>query len=280
MEEEKISLDHQAFLEPRLRALGSDFIDYSFTNLYIFRDVHDFRLVQKKQLYIRGKSRDGVSYLMPLVPASEIDWQEVKGELLFPLSEQAVATFDSSQFEWRHADLDDDYLYRTEKLAHLPGRKLSSRRNLVHQFLDHYPTHETHSLMQERAGDALQVLEEWQSHPPHGDPRFTDYEACKEALGLIDRLRLAGCITYVDKKPVGFLLGEELNAKTYVYHVAKALTQFKGIYQYLFEHCAQSIEGQYEWINLGQDIGSPDIRQSKRSYQPDRLLVKFRVKQK
>ncbi len=282
MDGEKISLDHQELLEPRLRKLGLNLIDYSFANLYLFREVHAFELLQRGDLYIRGKTRDGVATLMPTRPLNEVDWEDLYAcmegvDALFPIPEEWLPFLDPQQFEWSHVDMDDDYLYQTSKLAHLPGRKLSSRRNLVHQFLEKYPTHELLPLTQERAPDAQRVLDVWQSHP-HGDARFTDYEACREALQLIDRLHLSGHLIYVDKEPAAFLLGEKINDKTYVFHFAKGLTEFKGVYQFLFEESALLLEKQCEWINLGQDIGSADIRHSKRSYQPDRLLIKMRVK--
>lgn len=202
---EEITLAHQTLLEPLLRALNSDLIDYSFTNVYLFRKIHQFQLVQKKGLFIRGKSRDGVSYLMPTFPLRELDFSDIEGEILFPIPEAWLSFFDS-RFEWSHLDADDDYLYKSAKMAHLPGRKLSSRRNLVHQFLDHYPDHEVQPLTQDRAGDALQVLEGWKSHPHH-DPRYTDYEECKEALQLIDRLHLGDVFSMWRKNRPDFYLG-------------------------------------------------------------------------
>ncbi|MCE5316020.1 MAG: phosphatidylglycerol lysyltransferase domain-containing protein [Parachlamydia sp.] len=282
MEKETISLEHQALLEPRLRKLGLDLIDYTFTNLYLFREIHAFELVQKGDLCIIGMTRDGVRYLMPLAPPSEIDWKDLwvglaKNEVLFPIPEEWLPHLEGNGYERSQAEMDSDYLYQTSKFAHYPGRKLSSRRNLVHQFLDHYSNHATHPLTEERADDALRILEEWGSHP-HGDPSFTDYVPCKESIQLLNRLHLQGRITYVEGEPAGFIIGEPLNAHTFVFHMAKGLTRYKGIYQYIFEEWAQLLEPDYAWINLGQDIGSEDIRHSKRSYQPDRLLTKWRIK--
>jgi uncharacterized protein len=280
----ELTLEHQALLEPRFRRLALDLCDYNFANLYLFRKVHAFELVERGDLYVRGKTRDGQPYLMPTRGIQEIDWEDLQAclgehEILFPIPEEWLSAFDPERFEWSRADQDDDYLYHSDKLGHYPGRKLSSRRNLVHQFLDKYPSHLSFPLRAERASHALQVLEEWQRHP-HGDPSYTDYEECREAIQLIDRLHLFGKIIYVEGVPAAFALGEPLNPKTYVIHSAKAVTAYKGIYQYLFEDFAQSVEKEYEWINLEQDLGSEDIRHSKRSYQPDRLIPKWRVKRK
>lgn len=281
MKKEMISLEHQALLVPRLRRLNLDLIDYTFTNLFLFREIHAFEVMQDSDLCIIGMTRDGVRYHMPLSLPVEMDWAKFwkiigQDEVLFPIPDEWLSQFEGQEYERSQLEMDADYLYHTSKFAHYPGRKLSSRRNLVHQFLDHYPNHETHSLTGERAEDALRILEEWVKHP-HGDPRFTDYQPCKESIRLLDQLHLQGRITYVEGEPAGFIIGEPVNTRTFVFHMAKGLTRFKGIYQYIFEEWAQILETDYEWINMGQDIGSENIRHSKRSYQPDRLLNKWRI---
>lgn len=279
---ELISLEHQALLEAQLRHLNLKLIDYTFTNLYLFRHEHAFELMQEGDLCVLGITRDGVKYHMPLAAPDEIDWQKFwnrmgLGEVLFPIPDEWLHAFEGKEYERLQLEMDADYLYHTSKFAHYPGRKLSSRRNLLHQFLDHYPNHATHPLTNERAEDAQRILDEWLVHP-HGDPRFADYAPCKESIQLLDRLHLQGRITYVEGEPAGFIIGEPLASGTFVFHMAKGLTRFKGIYQYIFEEWAQILEADYEWINMGQDIGSEDIRHSKRSYQPDRLLNKWRIR--
>jgi hypothetical protein len=283
MEREEINLNHGALLEPKLRNLGTNFSN-SFASFYLFRKVHALKIIQCRDLYIQGVTRDGVPFLMPTSPLSEVDWEELYScmeavEILFPIPEEGLHFFDPEKFEWSYEEMDDDYLYHTSKLAHLPGRHLSSRRNLLHQFLELYPKHEFLPLTKERIQSAQNVLEEW-NRDPHGDLNFTDYEECKEALQLLDQLNLTGHIVTVEEEPAGFLIGERLNTKVQLFHFAKCSRRFKGIYQYLFEMAAQSVEGEVEWINLEEDIGSKDIRHAKRSYYPDLLLHKFRVRKR
>lgn len=281
---EPLSLSHQSLLEPRFKKLGLELSEYSFANLYLFREVHAFEVVQKQDVYVRGKTRDGLGYIMPTVAPEAYIWEDLfsclgENDVIFPIPQEWVSSFNSDQFEWSYSDIDTDYIYKATKMGHYPGRNLSSRRNLLKQFLEEYPNHRTVNLTKENANDALQVLEEWHQ-TAQGDLKYSDYDACKEALQLLAEVHLEGHLTYVDREPVGFLIGEALNDHTYCYQFAKGLKRYKGIYQYLYEELALNIEQRYEWINLGQDIGSEGIRHSKRSYQPDRLVVKMRMRKK
>jgi uncharacterized protein len=60
-------------------------------------------------------------------------------------------------------------------------------------------------------------------------------------------------------------------------HFAKALRQYKGIYQYIYQEFARSLEGKFESINLEQDLGVADLKHSKRAYEPDQLIPKLRI---
>lgn len=281
MRYETLSLSHQTLLAPRFKQLQWDISEYSFANVYLFRVTHDFQVVFSKDIYIKGKTRDGLSYLMPTVPLESIDWEDVEAcldgcDFLFPVPEQGVNILDPQKYRIISKEQDSDYLYTVKKLSTYPGRQLSGRRNLLKQFNEHYVDHHTIPLSSSNAKDALQLLELWQQEGGKPDP-LTDYASCKEGLSLMQALNLNGRITYIRGKPAGFVLGEALNLKTYVIHFAKALREFKGIYQYIYHELAQSLEGNYDYINLEQDLGDPNLQKAKRSYFPDKLIPKLRV---
>ena len=58
----------------------------------------------------------------------------------------------------------------------------------------------------------------------------------------------------------------------------EGMTQYKGIYQYLYHEYANVLANKYQMINLEQDMGSVELRHSKRAYLPERLVPKLRVK--
>ncbi len=76
------------------------------------------------------------------------------------------------------------------------------------------------------------------------------------------------------------MLGEEVNDETYVLHFAKALTKFKGIYQFMFNNFAKVLPPKYRYLNLEQDLDKENLRVFKSSYIPDRMLRKARVRRR
>jgi hypothetical protein len=281
MRTEPLNLDHQSLLRPKLKALGLDISEYAFANLYLFRHVHQTEVLFNKDIYIKGKTRDGFTFLMPISPIDSLepsDWKEALGicDFLFPIPEQWRNHFPNPPYRLESRDEDTDYLVNVERMRTYAGRHLDGRRNLVRQFNDHFPQHHTVPLTIENADDGMKVLTEWQK-PALEDARFTDFGPCMEALELIDQLNLTGRITYVDHQPIGFVIGEPLNDQVFVIHFAKGLTSYKGVYQFIYQELAISLANNFQFINLEQDMGSEKLRKSKQEYFPEKLVSKLRI---
>ncbi len=277
---EPLNLSHQDVIESKFRQLDLALSEYSFANLYLFRHIHRYEVIRVEQeVFIKGVSRDQVPFIMmtrhPL-QISQLILQKVilQTQTLFPIPENWLTLLEKQLLQASFKEADSDYLYTTPKLAHYPGRHLDGKRNQVKQLLDHYEVKSENFI--EHFHDAQQVLEIWQKE--HGtNLNQTDYSACLEAIQNFHLLHLHGRMTYVNQQPVGLIIGEWLSTDCYVVHFSKALQSFKGLYQYLYQDLAHSVEGTCAWINLEQDLGIPSLRISKLSYQPDLLIKKWRV---
>lgn len=281
MKSEFLEKKHQALLESRFDKLQLDISEYAFANLYLFRQIHEYQVLFNKDIYIKGKTRDGFYYFMPTVPLDRFHWDEIEEclkscDFLFPLPEAWTPNFDTKKYQISYKDEDSDYLYSVHMLSTYPGRHLSGRRNLVKQFHELYANPTFMPLNKDNRFQALDILEQWQKEGEKQEP-FTDYGACKEALIEMEWLKLNGLIFYVDNQPAGFVLGEALHSKTYVIHFAKALRHYKGIYQYIYQEFARTLVGKYENINLEQDLGVYDLQHAKRAYSPNQLIPKLRI---
>lgn len=281
MRTEKLSLEHKELLYDRLRKIKTAVSEYSFPNLYLFRRIHQYEVVYDEEVFVKGRSYDGFTYLMPTRDLQDLDMEYVKRmmrdyDFLYPVPEDRLGLFDPKDFSHSFRLGDTDYVYTAEKLRTFAGRKLHKKRNLMKQFTTSYK-HEALPLTTDRLKDAKVVLEEWVK--ASGEQREeTDYIPCKEALELYDQLVLCGGIYYAEDEPAGFILGEEQNPETFVLHFAKALTKFKGVYQYIFNNFAGLLPAMYRYINLEQDLEKETLRLAKSSYVPDLMLRKARVK--
>ena len=281
MEREQLGLQHKDLLALRLRSLAAPLSEYSFPNLYLFRANHDYEVIVDQEIFIRGRSYDGLTYLMPTADARTLDLTYLKDmmqsvDFLFPVPEEWLSAFSSDEFEVTFAEGDADYVYTVEKMSTYKGRNLHKKRNLLKQFLEQY-AHDALPLTNDRLDHARAVLDDWLATTSM-KAEDTDFGPCREALDRYEELVLCGGIYYAAGEPAGFVLGEELDSGTFVLHFAKARTKFKGVYQYMFNNFAKILPPKYRFLNLEQDLDRENLRVFKSSYVPDRMLRKARVR--
>lgn len=284
MKREPLDLSHQNLLAGRLRAVDTALSEYSFPNLYLFRDNHRYEvLTDDDEIFVTGITYDGRHFIMP---TRNIDERAVARmtalladfDIVFPVPEKWLGHFPPDRFAYESDDGDTDYVYTIEKMSTYPGKKLHKKRNLMKQYEELY-AHDEYPLTAERMADAHAILEQWQNDTGV-PPRETDYRSCYEALERYDELVLCGGIYYAEGAPAGFILGEELDEKTFALHFAKGLRRFKGVYQFMYNSFAKIMPAKYCCLNFEQDLGKEALRQAKTSYIPDMLLKKFRVRLK
>lgn len=281
MQIEPLNLSHQTIIESKFRLLHISFSEYSFANLYLFRQLHHYEVIKlQEDIFIRGITRDNTSFIMLTSHPESISIQSLQqllplSQILFPVPDSWLLTLDKWTVQASFKEEESDYLYHTLKLATYFGRHLDGKRNQVKQLLDHHQVKIESFAHQVK--EAQDILDIWQEE--HKDTQ-TDYSSCREAIQKFQLLHLHGFIVYVDEEPTGFIIGEWINQDCYTVHFSKALPSIKGIYQYLFQELAQSIKDVSSWMNLEQDLGIPALRYSKLSYHPDLLAKKWRVQMK
>lgn len=276
---ETLNLNHQLILEKKFKALNLCLSEYSFANLYLFREIHKYEvLFFEEELFIKGRMRNNTSFLMPTSHPNQWaksirDYLRDHSLCLYPIPFEWLTYFEKQAKTFSFQESESDYLYAINKISMYPGRTLHSKRNLVKQlFKQHSVEYHAYEPKFEKA--AVEVIDKWQAELST-DKTHSDYYSVIEAIHLYEQLHLQGYIYYVDTIPTGILIGEALNPTCFAFHFVKSTKSIHGINQFMFQHFAQSLEELYEFINLEQDLGLSNLRQTKRSYQPDRLLHKY-----
>ncbi|MDC7232312.1 MAG: DUF2156 domain-containing protein [Spirochaetales bacterium] len=285
MEREKLEYKHRELIAPMMREIKIPLSEYCFANLYFFRTTHEYEVLKSGEFYfISGLSYDKKRYLMPLMDLRESqDYtrelvrisKEDDYDMIFPVPEEWLPSLKEWNFFSDFLEQDSDYLYTTEKMQHYPGRKLHKKRNLLKQYQTLYCPH-VEELRDDNTHETLDLLDSWQNSSTQemGD---SDYYQCREALEKREQFCLRGAIFYADNKPSGFMLGEEVSPDVFTIHFAKGDVNYKGIYQFMFNRFAEHFCRGFKEINLEQDLGMEGLRKTKRSYQPDRMALKYRV---
>ena len=144
MEFETLEYAHRARLAPILRAKNSYLSEYSFTNAYLFRNPHKYQVaVSDGCTFLHGVTYDNKTYMMPvcpleIIPTSKLIEMGSHVDFFFPIQEEWLSFFPEDKFSYTFLEGDSDYIYLTERLATMAGRKLAKKRNLLKQYNEGY----------------------------------------------------------------------------------------------------------------------------------------------
>lgn len=170
-----------------------------------------------------------------------------------------------------------DYIYLTENLANLSGKKFHGKRNHIAKFEKLYDW-KYEKINEANISDCKYILDNWRMGKfPDGGEGEADAETdvAYEAIRLFDALGYEGGILYANGKPCAYAMGEELNNNMFCTHIEKALPDYREAYSVINRETAKSLLGRYQYINREDDAGDEGLRKAKLSYHPDILLVKY-----
>ncbi len=289
----QLELGDREAVHPRIWEYQPDISELTFTNLYLWRSYYRYEwALDEDWLVLLATNREGATFALP--PVGSPPRAEVVARLLTYLrDDRDVADPRISRADQRLADelsADDrfvvsevrdhfDYVYLTEDLAQLSGRKYSAKRNHINQFTRYYRA-EYQAITEELVEECLALAEIWCEQRLCEDDLSLQHElsGIEDVLQNFQALELDGGAILIQGKVQAFALGELLDENTAVVHIEKANPEFKGIYPTVTQMYAQRWEDETQFINLEQDLGEPGLRRAKQSYHPEHLAKKFEVK--
>ena len=171
-----------------------------------------------------------------------------------------------------------DYVYLSEDLARLAGRKMHKKKNHFNYFIKNYEF-QTRQLDKNLVHQALELQESWcQLRECAQDPGLhNEDQAVYEALSHFEKLDFQGVAILIEGKVEAFGFGERLNDETAVFHVEKANPEIRGLYVALTRQMTETLFSGYKYINREQDLGVEGLREAKKSFQPDHLVEKYEI---
>lgn len=169
-----------------------------------------------------------------------------------------------------------DYMYKSQRLITLEGKKLHSKRNHISSFTRSYEWY-YEDISAENIDEVLDCADRWYSENNHRlDKKMeTERKAIDFMLTNMNRLCISGGVIRVEDKIVAFTLGSPVNDNVYDIHIEKALPQYSTAYTVINREFAAHNLQNYEYINREDDLGIEGLRKAKLSYHPDILLKKY-----
>ena len=174
---------------------------------------------------------------------------------------------------------DSDYIYLSDDLINLVGKKFQSKRNLIKRFNDN-PNWIYEEIDKTNIGECIELNSIWSDgkNVISSDDMRKEIGAANTALAYFDELNLKGGLIRREGKVVAYSLGEKLTDDTFVVHFEKALESIKGCYQTINNEFAKRNCSEFKYINREEDTGNEGLRKAKLSYRPVIILDKYVAK--
>ncbi len=283
--------DDKTLLEKYMTQSVKQMCDFNFGNLYCWSVKEHTEICEKEGfLYIRSTFNGVTSYAFPWGEGdvknalSEIsaDAKEREADLSFYcVSEEQLEIlkeyFKNSLKVKEHRDY-FDYIYSSEKLATLSGRKLHSKKNHVNSFMKKY-NYTTEEINEDNIAECKVFSDKWFMENESTQTLEAERQVINIALKKIGKLDFFGMLLKVEGKVVAFCLGEEMSDKeTFCVHFEKASGEYRTAYAALNKLFAEKIFEKYKYINREDDAGVEGLRKAKLSYNPEYLVKKYYAK--
>ena len=171
-----------------------------------------------------------------------------------------------------------DYVYLTENLANLSGKKYHSKRNHINSFNKKFDWH--YEEISDNNIDAIKkCAEEWYAE---NTDKSDSYLLCEKKgvemlLDNIETLGIQGGGIFIEKRAVAFTLGTPINSEVFDVHIEKALKDYAESYTVINNEFAKRLT-KYKYLNREDDMGLEGLRKAKLSYKPEILLKKYYCK--
>lgn len=264
--------------------------EFTFTNLFIWRHAYQIKISRLQNFLCLLSEQGGSSFFFPPIGEEDVikcyqsflQYLGGKGipPKIFRVPEAVVA-----QIDWKTSgmkvELDRnqcDYVYLTQDLIELKGRKYHRKRNHIKQFQEKY-SYQYIPLTPEWIPQCLQLETEWCDlrHCEASPGLLNESFAIKEAFTHFEKLGVKGGAILINGKVEAFTLGDPLNPDTVVIHIEKANPAYEGLYPTINQAFLENQWSGYAYVNREQDLGEEGLRKAKESYFPHRLVNKYTV---
>lgn len=286
-----VRLEDRSTIERYTMPSGITNCDLAFANMYCWQEV--FRSAWAEVggfLVIRFQIGGGhkIGYMQPvgpgdfapIVPLLRED-AHAHGQRLriIGLTDEGcgmIRRMHTGQFAFESDRAMEDYLYATDDLKLLPGRRYQSKRNHMNRFTSEYPDYRYEELRSEHFDECMRLEREWRrAHEGHTSELCAEQRAMQRAFAHFDELGMIGGCIFAGDRLAAFTYGSAVNEHTFDTHVEKADTEFEGAFTAINKLFAEHLPERFTLINREEDLGLEGLRRAKLSYHPVAIAHKF-----
>ena len=166
-----------------------------------------------------------------------------------------------------------DYVYASESLISLKGKKLHQKRNHFNSFVNSYDF-QYERLTSAPKDECLALFQNWLHVVKENTAGFSE-AATMRLLEHMDDLGVTFGGIRINGKLAAFSAGEAITDQMVLIHMEYGDTKIRGIFNAMNQQFVQHEWKDYTYINREEDMGLPGLRKAKQSYRPVRMVEKY-----
>lgn len=289
---QKITLEDRDRMKAYLGLQKTRSCEMTFANIYLWSRFYqvDYAIIEDT-LVFRGQ-KEGEFFDFPVGKPENvkkalevlIQYCEEKGQdfVLGSITKEKEISLQEmypGKFEVEYDRDAADYVYETEKLANLSGKKYHGKKNHINKFRKMYPDWSYETITDENVEECFRMALTWRRLNGCEEDEEKNAEMCVtlNSLRLFKELQLCGGLLRAAGEVVAFSIGEPVCDDTMVVHIEKAFSAVDGAYPMINQQFVLHEAAAYTYVNREEDLGEEGLRRAKLSYHPAFMVEKGRA---
>ncbi len=289
MEFRDITIDDKEWMSEKFKEDNRKACEFCFANCYLWKRIYPLKVADTCGCAIlKYVFEDDIYYAFPvgngdkkkalekIIRYEQTEGNKVKISGILEEEKDLIESWYPGRFNIEEDRDRSDYIYNTEDLSLLAGRKYHSKRNHIARFKDN-PGWFYEKITKDNVEECVRMNHIWKKKrvDKWDDMMQEEYDVVKEALMCFEELGLTGGLLRKDGEVIAFTLGEPLSGDTFVVHFEKAFPEIQGAYTMINQQFVLAECQNYKYINREEDTGDEGLRKAKLSYHPVILLSKY-----
>ncbi len=280
-------VDDKQWVDECLKYVNSFNCEYTFGNIFVWSTAYRTKICRYKDFLMCRWGKD--SEFMYSLPIGKGDFKDAVNQIILDAESNGVTPviygvtsnykklldehFDG-KFNYKFDEGYNDYIYSTEKMANLSGKKYHSKRNHITNFKKNNPDWTFEILNENNIPECIDLHTKWINNHADDEDFSFEFEAVLTAFDNYDKLGFTGGLIRVQGEVIAFTFGERHSDALFVTHFEKAPADVQGAYTIINQEFTKNCLMDFEFVNREEDLGLEGLRKAKQSYNPEIFLEK------
>jgi hypothetical protein len=285
----KVTLEDREIFAKYLSMNEHRACDYSAANLILWSAVYNTEyLIEQNMLFIKYLKNGDWFFSYPigngdlkksfemLLEYCKEQKMEFKMNIIEPHMYEEIEKIFPGKYGINYIRDNADYVYKTDDLKNLSGKKYHGKKNHINKFLKTYKDWTYETITEKNTDESIEMVREWCMENGCCDDKSKADEICVLINGLRHRkeLNMVGGVIRIKNRIAALTLVEKSGDDMFIIHFEKALADFEGAYQMINQQFIIHELSEYTYVNREEDLGIEGLRRAKESYHPAFMVEK------